>query len=120
MRLIFERRVATTNTSTPVLVESAQVPSDEWWVFDFAALYNESGESVTLQWAIRRSPDLILVSADQTVADGKAYPSTDLPSLMEGEYFVARVTGTAAKGKVTLVLSGAALPARLARPVEVV
>ena len=110
MRIIFERRVATTNSSTAVLVKSDQVPTDEWWVFDFAALYNQSGESVTLQWCVVRGSEVIFVSADQTVADGKAVASTDLPSLMENEQLAARVTGTAATGKVTLVLSGAALP----------
>jgi len=110
VHLIFERLTATTNTTTAVLVKAHRVPDDEWWVFDFAALYNESGESVTLQWCIVRGAEVIFVSADATVADGKAVASTDLPSLMEDEQLAARVTGSAKSAKVTLVLSGAALP----------
>lgn len=119
MRVIAARLVATTNTSTPVFIRSDQVKPGEWWVLDFASLYNESGESVTLQWCILRGATVIFVSADLTVADGDGYASVDLPVLMEGEIFAARVTGAAATGKVTMVLSAHALPAPTPPPVEV-
>jgi hypothetical protein len=108
--MVADRRVATTNTTTAVLVTSDRVPSDEFWVLDFAALYNESGESVTLQWCIVHGDTVIFVSADSTVADGKAVSAVDLPVLVEGEQFAARVTGSAKQGKVTMVLTAARFP----------
>jgi hypothetical protein len=106
MELIIQRVVGSTNTTTPVFLESFQVDPGEFGIYDFGALYNESGEAVTLQWVIRRGSTVIFVSADLTVADGDAYATTDLPTLMEAEILAARVTGTAAKGKITMVLSG--------------
>jgi hypothetical protein len=114
MRVISERRVGTTNTTTPVYIESDPVPAGEFWVLDFASLYNQSGESVTLQWVIRRGGQDIFVSADLTVADGDAYPSVDLPILAEGEIFAARVTGSAKASTVTMVLC--AVPASVVLP----
>jgi len=106
MELVTERVVGTTNTTTAVYLKSRQVPPGEFGIYDFGALYNQSGESVTLQWVILRGGDVIFVSADLTVADGDAYASTDLPTLMAGEILAARVTGAAKKSTVTMVLSG--------------
>jgi len=108
--MVVERRVGSTNTTTAALISSERVPPDEAWILDFASLYNESGESLTLQWCIVRGALVIFVSADITVADGDASPVVDLPTLVEGEQFAARVTGTANKGKVTMVLTAARLP----------
>jgi len=106
MELIIERVVGTTNTTTAVFLKSKLVGPGEFGIFDFGAIYNESGEGITFQWVILRGSDVIFVSADSTVADGKAVSSTDLPTLMVGEQLAARVTGTAKLGKVTMILSG--------------
>jgi hypothetical protein len=111
MRLISERRVGTTNTTTAVYIKSDTVPAGEFWVLDFASLYNESGESITLQWCILRGETVIFVSADSTVADGDAVDTIELPVLGEGEKFAARVTGSAKTSTVTMVLSGRAMSA---------
>ena len=100
------RVAGATNTSTAVLVETQPVPPDEIWELDFAAFHNQSGESVTQQWGLEWGSTLVLVSADSTVADGKAVSTNLLPTLAAGEKFAAQVTGAAAKGKVTMVLSG--------------
>ncbi len=114
MSIIIERRVGSTNTTTAALIASDRVGQTEAWILDFAALYNESGESITLQWCIVSRSTVIFISGDITVADGDASSTVDLPTLIEGEQFAARVTGTAKLGKVTLVLSGARLPEWLA------
>lgn len=106
MDLLTERVVGTTQTTTAVYLKSRRVPPNEFGIYDFAALYNQSGESVTLQWVILRGADVIFVSADATVADGKAVSTTDLPTLMEGEILAARVTGSTHSSTVTMVVSG--------------
>jgi len=105
MRPITARTVGATNASTAAYVASDQVPPGEIWVLDFASLYNQSGESVTLQWCILAGATAIVISADSTVADGKAVDTIELPALREGENFAARVTGAANKGPVILVFS---------------
>jgi len=100
------RVAGATNTTAPVLLETQPVPPDEIWVLKFAALHNQSGESVTHQWALKWGSTLVLVSADNTVADGKAVGTDMLPTLAAGEKFAAQVTGTAKIGPVTLVVSG--------------
>jgi hypothetical protein len=86
------------------------VPQNELWLLDFAALYNQSGESITAQWVILEGSRVIFISADLTVADGDAVASTELPTLREGERFAARAVGTAKLGMITLVVSGVRLP----------
>ena len=95
-----------TNTTTPVLLESRVVPPGEAWELDFAAFYNQSGESVTQQWAIEWGTTLVLTSADNTVADGKAVSTDILPILVEGESLVAQAVGAAKQGPITMVFSG--------------
>ena len=102
---LFIRRVGTTNTTTAVLLLADVVKPTDWWVMDFAAIYNQSGESVTAQWVISRGAQVLLVSEDLTVADGKAVRSNILPTLQEGEAFGVQVTGTAKKGTITLIVS---------------
>jgi hypothetical protein len=102
---LFIRRKGTTNTTTAVLLLADQVKPTDWWVMDFAAIYNQSGESVTAQWVIVRGSETIVVSEDLTVADGKAVRSNILPTIQEGEAFGVQVTGTAKKGTITLVVS---------------
>lgn len=100
------RVVGATQTTTPVLLETQQVPPDEIWVLKFAAFYNQSGEAVTQQWALEWGSTVVLVSADNTVADGKAVGTNLLPTLAAGEKFAAQVTGVAKQGQVTMVVSG--------------
>jgi hypothetical protein len=106
------RVAGATKTSTAVLVETQPVPPDEVWELDFAAFYNQSGESVTQQWALKWGSTLVLVSADNTVADGKAVSTLELPTLAAGEKFAAQVTGAAKTGQVTMVVSGRRYKAR--------
>lgn len=100
------RLVANTNTSTAVYALTDDVPAGEVWEFDFSAIYNTSAESVTAQWCIARGTDITLVSADQTVADGKAVATNQLPKVCAGEQFGAKLAGSAKKGPVAVVLSG--------------
>lgn len=102
---LFLRRVGSTNTTTAVQLLCDKVKPTDWWVMDFAAIYNESGESVTAQWVIVHGLEVLVVSEDLTVADGKAVRTNILPTLQEGEAFGVQVTGTAKKGKITLVVS---------------
>ena len=46
------RVTGATNAGTAALLETLKVPPDEIWVLKFAALYNQSGESVTHQWVL--------------------------------------------------------------------
>jgi hypothetical protein len=110
LRLILDRTLGCTNTTTPVQVLSDRVQAGEWWVLDFVSLYNQSGESVTAQWCIKSLGGIILVSSDITIADGKADNTNTLPIIHEEEQFGVLVTGTAKKGTVTLVLCAHAIP----------
>ena len=100
------RVVGSSNAGTAALVETQKVPPDEIWDLDFAALHNQSGESVTHQWVLEWGSTLVLLCADNTVADGKAVSTNILPTLGAGEKFAAQVTGTAKVGQVTMVVSG--------------
>jgi hypothetical protein len=100
------RVTGSTSAGTAALVETQPVPPDEIWVLGFASLHNQSGESVTHQWALEWGSTLVLISADNTVADGKAVSTDILPTLAVGEKFAAQVTGAAKLGLVTMVVSG--------------
>ena len=110
IRLVFTRKSGITNASTAVQLLCDKVKPGEWWVLDHAALYNNSGEQVTSTWMILKDGVTILVSANDTVADAAAAGTNILPMLRQEEQFGVRVTGSAAKGIIWLLLEAHAIP----------
>ena len=107
MHELIERVVASTNTTTAVNVESQQVPPGEFWVLHSAALFNESGEPVTVAFYLVDGTRAIQLAPTDQVANSDALPlPAPTPTLPGGSKLRARVTGVAQTGKVTLVLTG--------------
>ena len=101
-----QRITGSTNAATAVDITLPQVRSGEVWRVTHLALFNESGESVTLQLGLLDGATFQQIWAKQTVADSDAFGVEVDLLMLEGDKLDARVTGSAKTGKITLVVSG--------------
>jgi hypothetical protein len=101
-----QRITGSTNTSSAVDVALRQVKPGEVWRVTHLALFNESGESVTLKLGLLQGSTFQQIWAKQTVADADAFGVAVEILLLEGDKLDAQVTGTAKIGKVTFIVSG--------------
>ena len=95
-----------TNPFPAVYLPPPQVKPGEVWRVTHLALFNESGESVTLQLGLLDGATFQQIWAKQTVADSDAFGVEVDLLMLEGDKLDARVTGSAKTGKITLVVSG--------------
>jgi len=109
-QVLGERITGRTNTSTAVNVDSQPVPPGEVWALTFALLSNQSGEAVSVVWAIVRGSQQVKFSKAAALADGDGNAAYPLPALFEGEFLRAIVTGTAATSLVILAYNGWRIP----------
>lgn len=101
-----QRITGSTNTSTAVDLALPQVKAGEVWRITHLAIFNESGESVTVKFGLLNGSTFQQIWAKQTVADSDAYGTEVLLLLLEGDKLDAQVTGSADKGKITFIVSG--------------
>lgn len=105
-----ERATATTNAGTAVNVDSQKVPPGEVWRLNFAALNNESGENVSLAWAVVRGSQVIKLKYTAALATAAGDILDPQPLLFEGDLLRAVVTGSANSSLVTLLFTGWRVP----------
>ena len=103
---LFFRIDGQTNSGTAVQVVSPPCPQDQLWAPNFASAQNNSGESTTIQFCLKRGTVTIEISIDNTVADGAAISTNVLPLVGPGEQIGVQVKGAAKASTVHLVLSG--------------
>jgi hypothetical protein len=103
---LFVRLSVATNASAAVNLQSERAGSDEMWIPDFIGVYNNSGESVSVQLAIFRPEITLPFYAKQTVQSGDAFGTNNVPRVGPLEQIGAVVTGSANKAQVWLILSG--------------
>ena len=101
-----ERITGRTNTSTAVNVDSQIVPPGQIWLPTFAVLSNQSGETVSLTWALVRGSQVIKFGLTSSLSDGDGNSPFPLPMLAEGEVLRAIVTGTSNSSLVILAYNG--------------
>lgn len=98
--------VGTTNGATAVNLDSDDIDSDELGLITYASLFNESGESVTVEFVVMRGTQELQLGPKQVVQTEDAAHITPWLFLGVGEFFRAVVTGAANSSKVSLRLSG--------------
>ena len=101
-----QRITGATNSGTAVDVALAQVKPGQVWHVTHLALYNQSGESVKVDFGLLNGSVFQQIWAEQTVADADAYGAEVNFLLLEADKLDARVTGAAKIGPVTLIVSG--------------
>ena len=106
-----QRITTTTNSGTAVDVRLPRVLAGQLLRLSHVALYNASGEAVTVQFGVIDIVGFAPLLGEDAIADGDA-AGHYLPLLVgEQTRFTARVTGTSLAGTVTLVACGELLMA---------
>lgn len=101
------RQDGTTNAGTAVLVSAQAMLPGQLAEVKHVALANNSGESVAVTFGIVVQGTFIPIAAKTaTVADADATSLVTDFIVREGEALTAKVLGSAAKSKVTLIASG--------------
>jgi len=106
IEFICERIVQTTNAATAVNLDTDDVDPGEVALITYASLFNESGEAVTVEFLVMRGAQEFQLGPSNVVQTEDAGETLPWLVLGVGEFFRAVVTGTANKGKVTLLVSG--------------
>lgn len=106
LEFICERIVQTTNAGTAVNLDTDDVDPGEVAIITYASLFNESGETVTVEFVVMRGAQELQVGPNQVILTEQAAETRPWLVLGAGEYFRAAVTGTANSSKVTLLVSG--------------
>lgn len=104
----FFRFAGITNAGTAVSVLSERMKPGQWLEVLFYAVYNASGESITVLWGIEAMGAFAGINSDTAATNAATLNGfqTSPLFLREGEQFGAQVTGTADKGPFTLIASG--------------
>lgn len=103
---IGERIAGKTDLANIVFVDSQIVPPGQVWRLNFAALNNESGETISVRWAVVRGSQSMILRLTSTLATGRADILDPPPILWEGELLRGRIKGTSTKAPVWLIYTG--------------